>query len=282
MNNFFLIFFLILILALFSEIILRFKKIIYMPLKFKILYCFFLLSKNAFIESYVLCQRVHRGGFKNLHGLMLHYSKISNVPIEQIYKKFIPNKASSNFYSGAHDTIDESFDAKFGYKAIPNQTLQTVHINIRGLRYTKNIENISKKKVKKIIFLGGSVMFGLGATEDEKTIPSMVSWHLNNNKNTKFYYECYNYAYCRDDSYIETIKLAENKDKPSFVISLSGYNDIISKLRLHPKPSSNKYIHNFLKQFLILRAIKRFFVAYSNYDSRNNSLSAQKTNLSTY
>ena len=81
MNNIFLILFIILIFFLFIEISLRFKKLIYMPLKFKILYCLFLLGKKAFIESYVICQRVHRGGFKNIDDLMEHYSKISDLSI---------------------------------------------------------------------------------------------------------------------------------------------------------------------------------------------------------
>ena len=179
MNNIFLILFIILIFFLFIEIILRFKKLNYMPLKFKILYCFFLLRKKAFIESYVICQRVHRGGFKSLHDLLMHYSKISNLPINQIYKKFIPNKICNDYYSGAHGLLNETFDTTLGYIAAPNQKLQTVNINEHGLRQTVNVKNILKKKEKKIIFLGGSIMFGIGSTGDEKTIPSIVSSYLN-------------------------------------------------------------------------------------------------------
>jgi len=285
MNNIFLILFIIVIFFLFIEITLRYKKLIYMPLKFKILYCIFLLGKKTIIESYVICQRVHRGGFKSVHDLMQHYSKITNLSINQIYKKFIPNKVYSDYYSGAHGLVNETFDPELGFKAIPDQKLQTVNINEYGLRQTINVKNISRKKEKKIIFLGGSVMFGFGSTGDEKTIPSSVSRYLNNNKNTKFYYKCYNYGYFGDDSFKEAIKLAKIKDKPSIIISLGGFSDIINKIwgkqddiinRLWgTKKSINSSLYNFLKQFLIFRAIKRFFLAYKNYDLVNDSLPVQ-------
>ncbi len=285
MNNVFLILFIIVIFFLFIEITLRYKKLIYMPLKFKIRYCFFLLGKRALTESYVICQRVHRCGFKNIHDLMQHYSKVTNLSINQIYKKFIPNKVYSDYYSGAHGLLNETFDAELGYKAIPNQKLQTVNIDEYGLRQTINVENISRKKEKKIIFLGGSIMFGIGSTGDEKTIPSCVSRYLNNNKNTKFYYKCYNYGYFGDDSFKEAIKLAKNKDKPDIIISLGAYNDILNKIwnkqddKINhlwgQKKSYNSPLYNFLKQFLILRAIKRFFLAYKNYDLVNDSLPVQ-------
>ena len=249
-----------------------------MPLKFKILYCFFLLKKKTFIESYVICQRVHRGGFKNINDLVQHYSKISNLSINQIYEKFIPNKVYSDYYSGGHGTINEIFDSSFGYKAIPNQRLQTIYINEHGLRNTINVKNVLNKKEKKIFFLGGSLVFGVGSTGDEKTIPSIISAHLNNNKNTKFYYKCYNYGYLRDDSFKEVTKLEKNSDEPNIVISLSGYNDIVNKLwGINKLKPSSRPIYNFLKQFLILRAIKRFFLAYKNYNLGNISLPVQSS-----
>ena len=280
MNNIFLILIIILIFFLFIEVTLRFKKLVYMPLKFKLFYCLFLLGKKTFIESYVICQRVHRGGFKNIDDLMQHYSKISSLSIDQIYKKFIPNKIHDSYHSGALGLLNETFDTTLGYYIpFPDQKLKTVNINEHGFRNTVNVENFSKKKEKKIIFLGGSIMFGIGSTGDEKTIPSIVSNYLNNNKKTKFYYKCYNYGYLRDDSFTEAIKLTKNKDEPSFIISLGGYNDIINKLWGNLKSSNRPMVeadlvagNYFLKQFLILRAIKRFFLAYKNYDLLNNSL----------
>ena len=106
--------------------------------------------------------------------------------------------------------------------------------------------------------------------------------YLNNNKNSKFYYKCYNYGYLRDDSFKEAIKLEKTKDEPSIVISLGGYNDIINQLWGNVKTSSKPLVeadlvagNYFLKQFLILRGIKRFFLAYKNYDLINNSLNKQ-------
>ena len=81
------------------EIILRFRKLRYVPLKFRVLYCFFLLNKNLFIENYILSQRVHRSGLKNLNELMIHYSKISDLDLKDVIKKFIP---SYNLSSGIY------------------------------------------------------------------------------------------------------------------------------------------------------------------------------------
>ena len=270
MDNIFLILFIILVLFLFIEITLRFKKIIYMPLKFKLFYCLFLLGKKTFIERYVICQRVHRGGFKNLDDLMQHYSKISNLSINQIYKKFIPNKVSNVYHSGALGLLNETLDAKLGYyRPIPNQKLKTLNINELGLRKTLNVKNYLKKKEKKIFFFGGSIMFGVGSTGDEKTIPSIISDYLNSNKKAKFYYNCQNYAYLRDDSSKEIIKLTTNKDKPDIIVSLGGYNDIVNKL-WQTFNISERPIYSFFKKFLILRAINRFFLAYKNYDLIND------------
>ena len=87
------------------------------------------------------------------------------------------------------------------------------------------------------------------------------------------------------DKLLNAGQLAKNKDKPSIVISLGGFNDIINKIwgkqndiinRLWgDKKSINNPLYNFLKQFLIFRAIKRFFLAYKNYDLVNDSLPVQ-------
>ena len=61
-----------------------------------------------------------------------------------------------------------------------------------------------------LIFLGGSAMFGMGSTGDEKTIPSCVSRYLNNNKNTKFYYKCYNYGEFRASVTLKQVGLVRN------------------------------------------------------------------------
>ena len=51
----------------------------------------------------------------------------------------------------------------------------------------------------------------------------------------------------------------------SIIISLNGYNDISNKIyRSFIKNNNNKllYIFNILKKLLILKTIKRFYIAY--------------------
>ncbi len=299
MINIFFIFLIILFFILLCEIILRFRKLKYIPLKFRMLYCCFLLNKTTFIENYVISQRVHRGGFKYLSELIKYYSMISGLTTGEIYKKFILSFNNSQYYSGAHGTLEKIRDDQHGSKPLPKQKLQTITINENGYRNTVNIKSFSNKKEKKIFFLGGSTMFGAGASSDSKTIPSLVSSYLNNNINSKFNYKCYNYAYLNYDISDELIILNKISEHANIIVSLNGYNEVSKKLFINPKKNQNHIlkklnIFNTLKstsmkwnsaagifsQILILRSIKRFYYAYKYFNLTNKDITSSFDNRS--
>ena len=124
MINIFFIFIIVIFFILFFEIILRFRKLKDMPIKFRILYCCFLLNEKTFNENYVISQRIHRGGFKNLKELIKHYSLISGLTTEDIYKKFILSFNNPGYYSGGHGVIEEIVDDQHGLKIHAQRPLQ--------------------------------------------------------------------------------------------------------------------------------------------------------------
>jgi len=109
---------------------------------------------------------------------------------------------------------------------IPNQKSSSVSINSLGFRG----EEFSPEKpdnVYRIFMLGGSTMFGHGATSDQTTIPGYVQQFFQNN-DMELKIEIINGGIQGADSYAET-KIIENKlinYSPNMVIIYDGWNDL--------------------------------------------------------
>ncbi len=215
------------------ESIFRLYRFRNLPFSLKFLYSFYLLSKESENEIYTIQQRIERGGFKNLKQLILHYVKTSNKSENKIIELLLPNELSrfvlnKNYYSAFHGVFKQSMLNDIGLVPIKNQNLKGLTIEETGFRLTVNPTEPREKK--KIIWIfGGSVSYGLGATDDSNTIASHLSRVLNKNNN-KTSYMVYNFGMLGFTS-AQEIKLYKyliknGYEKPNIVISLSAWNDM--------------------------------------------------------
>ena len=119
--------------------------------------------------------------------LLLAIEIIANVWwVTQINCEFEQNEIFQNF-----DEVEKRqlcldfYNLKTsGDEIIPNQSTNSITINSLGFRGTE-FSVIKPSDMYRIFMVGGSTMFGAGATSDETTIPGYVQQFLNEN-NPKF------------------------------------------------------------------------------------------------
>ncbi|MBI2252703.1 MAG: SGNH/GDSL hydrolase family protein [Armatimonadetes bacterium] len=103
---------------------------------------------------------------------------------------------------------------------------QKVRINSMGFR-GKEFRIPKDKNIFRIIILGGSAAFGIGASSDKKTIGGRLEEILNENIKSK-HFEVYNMAipgYISAQELI-TLQFYGIDFKPDLVIDINGFNDI--------------------------------------------------------
>ena len=113
-----------------------------------------------------------------------------------------------------------------GSEIIPNQSTDSITINTLGFRGAEFSE-IKPSETYRIFMVGGSTMFGAGATSDETTIPGYLQ-QLLNEKNFEFDIEVINSGIQGADSNTE-LNLIEQKlvrFSPDLVIIYDGWNDL--------------------------------------------------------
>lgn len=109
---------------------------------------------------------------------------------------------------------------------IPNQSTDSITINALGFRGGEFSE-IKLSDTYRIFMIGGSTMFGAGATSDETTIPGYLQHHLNE-KDFEFNIEVINSGIQGADSNTE-LNLIEQKLarlSPDLIIIYDGWNDL--------------------------------------------------------
>lgn len=278
----------VLLFILSLEIILRFYSLYYSPLSVKIAYAFFLMSPKKTEEAIAQEQRIRRGGFNNLKQLFEYYEKIAVKPYQEIKSKFGLGKNwlslfNNKYYSGGHAAIGQVQKMHLGWMPKPGQKLQTLNINDDGLRDTGYaMDKIERSKNYKVcLLLGGSVMFGVGATSDNNTIGGKIASYLNNNNKLNSKFIVINHGMFGFNSLQELISLLQFNIKPDYVISLSGWNEIDQQTSSHSKvaglaegcehianmPIYKKLIKNVLSPFVIISVIKRFVTAFILFDT---------------
>ena len=126
-----------------------------------------------------------------------------------------------------HQLCVDLYEVKtLGDELIPNQQSNSVTINSLGFRG----DEFSPEKpdnVYRIFMLGGSTMFGHGATSDKTTIPGHTQDFFQK-YDAEFKIEIINGGIQGADSYTET-KIIENKlinYSPDMVIIYDGWNDL--------------------------------------------------------
>ena len=161
--------------------------------------------------------------------LLLAIEIIANVWwATQIHCEFEQNEIFQNF-----DEVEKRqlcldfYNLKTsGDEIIPNQSTNSITINSLGFRGTE-FSVIKPLDTYRIFMVGGSTMFGAGATSDETTIPGYVQQFLNEN-NPKFDVDVINAGIQGADSNTE-LKLIEQKlikFSPDLTIIYDGWNDL--------------------------------------------------------
>ena len=113
-----------------------------------------------------------------------------------------------------------------GDELIPDQSMDSITINDLGFRGAEFSE-IKPPNTHRTFMIGGSTMFGAGATSDNTTIPGYVQQFLDEN-NAEFNLEVINAGIQGADSNTE-LKLIEQKlirFSPDLIIIYDGWNDL--------------------------------------------------------
>ena len=161
--------------------------------------------------------------------LFLAVEAIANVWwFSQISCEFEENEIFMNMNEEKrHQLCIDLYEVKtLGDELIPNQQSNSVTINNLGFRG----EEFSPEKpddIYRIFMVGGSTMFGHGATSDQTTIPGVVQKSFENYTD-EFKIEVINAGIQGADSYAET-KIIENKlinYSPDMVVVYDGWNDL--------------------------------------------------------
>ena len=113
-----------------------------------------------------------------------------------------------------------------GDEIIPDQSTDSITINTLGFRGAEFSET-KPSDTYRIFMVGGSTMFGAGATSDETTIPGYIQQYLNE-KNLGFDIEVINSGIQGADSNTELnlIKQKLVRFSPDLIIIYGGWNDL--------------------------------------------------------
>jgi len=161
--------------------------------------------------------------------LLLAIEAIANVWwVTQIHCEFEQNEIFQNF-----DDVEKRqlcldfYNLKTsGDELIPNQSTDSITINTLGFRGAEFF-TVKPLDTYRIFMVGGSTMFGAGATSDKTTIPGYLQ-QLLNEKDFGFDIDVINSGIQGADSYAE-LKLIEQKlvrFSPDLVIIYDGWNDL--------------------------------------------------------
>ena len=161
--------------------------------------------------------------------LLLVIEVIANVWwITQTNCEFEQNEIFENFDEVEKRQLCQDFYnlKTSGDDIIPNQSIGSITINTLGFRGAEFSEE-KPSDTYRIFMVGGSTMFGAGATSDETTIPGYLQ-HLLNEKDFEFDIEVINSGIQGADSNTE-LNLIEQKlvtFSPNLIIIYDGWNDL--------------------------------------------------------
>ena len=112
-----------------------------------------------------------------------------------------------------------------GWLGEPNTTLSTIKTNELGFRDKPLLPR--KDNEYRILILGGSMAWGMGASSNEKTVAGALESQLNSSSRN-YSYRVMNGAYLGWKSREELIVLMEFYDEfdPDLIIAITGWNDL--------------------------------------------------------
>ncbi len=151
-----------------------------------------------------------------------------------------------------------------GWIGQPNMTLPTLHTNDLGFRDAPIEPRRSNER--RVLVLGGSTAWGLGASANEHTVSGALEARLNRDAQG-VRYRVMSGAYPAWQSRHELITLMEFYDRfdPDVVIALTGYNDLFtltygSDGELHTRPESRmlaRAVDESLRPMTTLQALRK-------------------------
>ena len=161
--------------------------------------------------------------------LLLVIEVIANVWwITQINCEFEQNEIFENFDEVEKRQLCQDFYnlKTSGDEIIPNQSIGSITINTLGFRGAEFSEE-KPSDMYRIFMVGGSTMFGAGATSDETTIPGYLQ-QLLNEKDFGFDIEVINSGIQGADSNTELKFIMEKlvTFSPDLIIIYDGWNDL--------------------------------------------------------
>ena len=168
-------------------------------------------------------------GIVGLTILLLVIEIVANVWwISQINCEFEQNEIFQNISEEKkrHLCLDFYEIKTSGDELIPNQSTDSITINTLGFRGAEFSE-IKPSDTFRIFAVGGSTMFGAGATSDETTIPGYLQ-HILSERDFEFDIEVINSGIQGADSNTE-LNLIEQKlvtFSPDLIIMYDGWNDL--------------------------------------------------------
>jgi hypothetical protein len=161
--------------------------------------------------------------------LLLLIELVANVWwLTQIHCEFEDNEIFQNIDEAKKRQLCLDFYGikTSGDELIPNQRSESIIINSMGFRGDE-FSSIKPSDTYRIFMVGGSTMFGVGATSDETTIPGFMQEFLNE-KDFGFDIEVINAGIQEADSNTE-LKLVKRKlitFSPDLIIIYDGWNDL--------------------------------------------------------
>ena len=179
-----------------------------------------------------------------------------------------------------YDSISYNWIQNLMFMNNPNYRSNVCNTDIYGLRFNTNVntklfnsifDQVSDKQ--RALMIGSSTTFGVGSTEDKKTIPSILS------KNSNYFF--YNLGGRAFNGFQEIIlyQLFANKIKHNIkkIVLLSGMNDVYmfsNKNFIHQFPGPFYYNKTFLNKMndtnlSFKRKIMKFFLPNLNVDYGN-------------
>lgn len=217
-------------LAAVGECGLRFQRFRLAPLRLRLHYAFWLMPAHATQALYSLHQRVERAGVSSFRELFALYAAASGKSVETIEHLFGMKMSWFRLFSSRF-AVRYHLRWHIGLVPVPNQRLRTLTIGADSCRASmreSDIKDRSEPLVKRVMLLGGSALFGEGATSDETTVGGRLADYLNSGGDGSCRWEVSNHAFRSATSFQELLVALQSVEfqDADYVVSLSGWNDV--------------------------------------------------------
>lgn len=158
-------------------------------------------------------------------------TKYNDALMLRWYSDVFPDlETAETIFKDLKENLKTTFHPYCGWRSYPNQNYKTIYINKFGLRSPEI--DLSKNTRDLCMFLGGSVAWGFGASNNENIPSYKIQKFFDKNS---INYEVINFSQNSANSHDELKTFVSSVDeiKPKLIISLSGINDFfqIAKLK---------------------------------------------------